>query len=413
MGSNEAVKIAVLSHILPPSPSGQAIALSGLLEGTPSDMYCLISCGNYGSDADTDSSAQKLPGRYHALRPVFQLPVKAGSLLFAGNILFNVTLGILNRARQIKKIIVREKCSLLLACTGDLYDLPAAFLASRWTGVPLVPYIFDDYVFQWTGCYRAIARLLEPAILRHARRVVVPNEYMCEEYLKRYGVRSTVIHNSCPLPDLVELDRAARVFSEDEINIVYAGAIYHAHYDAFHNLLAALERMSMKNIKLHLFTAQPEEELKRNSICGPRIVYHPHISRKDVPIILRQADILFLPLAFVSPIPEVIRTSAPGKTGEYLSVGRPVLVHAPQDTFVSCYFRKKECGIVVGKNDTGLLAKEIARLIDDRELQFKLGEKARQVAVSEFCIEKSNKVFFNLINSCMNDTYDNCTSHDK
>jgi hypothetical protein len=50
------------------------------------------------------------------------------------------------------------------------------------------------------------------------------------------------------------------------------------------------------------------------------VVRHPHIPQSRVAAILRQADVLFLPLAFRSPIQEVIRTSAPGKMGEYLAV---------------------------------------------------------------------------------------------
>lgn len=397
MDVQSSVRIGIVSHILPPSPSGQAMVLYRLLSGLPADRYCLISRENYEGNEHNGSSSLKLSGRCYHLKPVFQLPILNHSRLFALNIAFNALLGIYNRAKQIKKIVQKEGCNLIIACTGDLYDLPAAYLASKWAGIPFVSYIFDDYAYQWTGFYRSISKRLEPVILKHAKTVIVTNEYMQKEYILRYGVQSTVIYNPCPLPDLEELDKADRVFNNHEINIVYTGAVYRAHYDAFRNLIVAIQRLKRSNVKLHLYTAQPESELIRNGISGPMVVYHSHINQCEVPKVLRQATFLFLPLAFNSPIPEVIKTSAPGKIGEYLSVGRPILVHAPHESFVSWYFRENHCGIVVDKNDPKFLAEEINRLISDRELQRKLSEKAREAAVRDFSIDSMQKKFRELI----------------
>jgi len=390
-------RFALISHMLPPSPSGQAVVLYRLLDGLPSDSYCLISRENYEGNKHNDSISSKLSGRHYHLKPLFQLPVLNHSKLFASNIVFNALLGIYNRARQIQKILQKEKCKLLIACTGDLYDLPAAYLASKWLKIPFVPYIFDDYAYQWTGFYRWISKRLEPVILKHAKTVIVTNEYMQKEYILRYGVQSTVIHNPCPLPDLEKLDKTDSVFNNHEINIVYTGAIYHAHYDAFHNLIDAIQRLKRPDVKLHLYTAQAELELMHNCISGPMVVYHPHINQSEVPRVLRQATVLFLPLAFDSQIPEVIKTSAPGKIGEYLSVVRPIIVHAPEDSFLIWYFRTNQCGMVVDKSDPELLAEEINRLICDRELQRKLTEKAREAAVRDFSINRVQKKFRELI----------------
>lgn len=149
-------KFVLVSHILPPSPSGQAMVSYRLLSGLPADSYCLISRENYEGNEHNDSISSKLSGRYyHLIKAVFQLPILNHSKLFTLNIAFNALLGIYNRARQIQKILQKEKCKLLIACTGDLYDLPAAYLASKWLKIPFSPYIFDDYAYQWTGFNRS------------------------------------------------------------------------------------------------------------------------------------------------------------------------------------------------------------------------------------------------------------------
>lgn len=380
------MKFALVSHILPPSPSGQAMVLYRLLSGLPPDSYCLISCEDYESYPQQGVGATKLPARYYSLKPALQLPVINFLKLSVLSIPANAAWGIYKRARQIEKIVMEEKCCLLIACTGDLYDLPAAYLASKWSGVPLVPYIFDDYLYQWTGFYRSVSKRMEPVIMKHAKGIIVPNEYLQKEYFNRYGVKSDVIHNPCQLPDIEELDKAVRVFDNKDMNIVYTGAIYHAHYDAFRNLIGAIMRLKRPEIKLHLYTAQAESDLKRNGISGPMVVHHPHINQGDVPRVLRQADILFLPLAFNSPIPEVIKTSAPGKMGEYLSVGRPILVHAPHDSFVSWYFRENRCGVVIDVCDSNVLSEGMAELISNDKMRNELGGRARETAERDFNI---------------------------
>jgi glycosyltransferase involved in cell wall biosynthesis len=128
-------------------------------------------------------------------------------------------------------------------------------------------------------------------------------------------------------------------------------------------------------------------------------VLHDHVPHGDIAPVQRQADILFLPLAFNSPIAEVIRTSAPGKTGEYLSVGKPILVHAPEDTFISWYFRQHQCGLVVDRDDTNLLALAITRLSSDQDLCAQISDRARRRAAEDFDVRNVQRHFVELLQS--------------
>lgn len=368
-----------------------------LLSTWAADKYCLISRENYHDIRNYTAATERLPARYYHLKPVLQLPILTLFKLCRLSAVVSILWEIYGRARQVKKLIQKEDCKLLIGCTGDLYDLPSGFLAARWARVPFLSYIFDDYIYQWTGLYRTIARHLEPAILKRSRFVIVTNEHMKKEYMRRYGLRSTIIHNPCPLPDIADLDRAEKVFDTQGINIVYAGAVYHAHYDAFRNLIAAIPRLRRDDIRLHLYTAQPESELRQEGISGPMVVYHPHISALQVPKVLRQADILFLPLAFNSPIPELIETSAPGKMAEYLSVGKPILAHAPQHSFVSWFVRHNRCGVVVDRNTPEILSGQIENLVSDDTLKMNISSRARRMAERYFSIDEAAKSFCELV----------------
>lgn len=388
-------RFAILSHTLPPSPSGQAMVLRQLLGKINPDRYCLLSRINY---EDTMESAISR----HWLKPALLLPELGPRWFSAATAIINAIIGISLRARQIEQIIRQKEIGLLIACSGDLYDIPAAALAAKRVGIPFIPYLFDDYIFQWTGYYRTLASALGRFAFRYVDRAIVPNEFLQQEYQSRYKMNCTVIRNPCMPCNLALLDQAEPEFNTGESAIVYTGAVYHANYDAFRNLIAAIARLNRDEVRLHIYTSQPEDELRTKGIYGPMVVYHQHIPQAEVPRILRQATVLFLPLAFETTIPEVIRTSAPGKTGEYLASGRPILVHAPEDSFISWYFREHGCGVVVGKNDQDLLTAEVTRLLDDPALQKRLGTAARQRAEKEFDVAVISEEFARFI-TCAQD----------
>jgi hypothetical protein len=272
-----AMKFAVLSHVLPPSPSGQATVLGELLKPLPSDSYCFISRQTY---ENREQSAHyyhlKTPSAVSARLAGWQnksLPVPVRKLLGLSvhvlrrikskanaALLWNASQHIEMRARQIRDVLRAEASMALIACTGDLYDLPAGYLASRLTGVVFVPYMFDDYAYQWTGSLRAFALRQEPEIVRNAARIIVTNEFMAAQYERRYGVQSTLIRNPSTLSDLATLDQAPARFDRSALNIVYTGSVYHAQFDAFRNLITAIGELQRANnhmkLKLHLFTSQ-------------------------------------------------------------------------------------------------------------------------------------------------------------
>jgi len=387
-------KVLVVSHMIPPSHSGQAIVLYHLLSGLPAERYCLLSGRQLKSVSN--AATKQLPGVHHRLKLSQALPMVDLPGARAAGMLLN-SVWIKWRAKEIERVLREEGCRLAVACTGDLYNLPAAYLACSRLRLDLILYMFDDYAYQWTGIRRTMAKQLEPMIVQYARRLVVPNEFLREEYRLRYGVESTIVRNPVDLFDLEELDSAKRHLDENSFNIVYTGAVYHAHYDAFRNLIAALGIIERTDVKLHIYTAQNPATLKKNGIAGRMVVFHRHIPLRDVPYVLRQADMLFLPLAFRSNIQDVIRTSAPGKMGEYLAAGRLILVHAPEDSFVSWYFRKNSCGRVVSRDDPGLLARELEELLELPDVCAEFGMRARKAAEQDFSLENNRKRFEELL----------------
>lgn len=377
------MKFALISHVLPPGGSGQAMVIYRLLRALDPNDYCLISQQNHGAEAGRRDYFGRLPGRYYHLPPELQVTKDMPRWRRRLNILLGLIFGLPVRAGRIARIIRGEKCEAVVACTGgDMLNLPAGYLASRRVGVPFYAYIFDDYANQLPKL-RFFARRLEPLLLKRAAAIITPNEFMRDVLRQRHGVEAIVIRNPCDISDYQASPINEALSSNGEIKIVYTGGVYGAHYDAFRRLVAAIELLNRWNVKLHVYTADPHSELTQEGIRGP-VVFHEYQEASTMPRVQQQADLLFLPLAFNSPFPEVIRTSAPGKTGELLAARRPILVHAPPDSFIAWYFRQHECGVVVDESDPAKLAQAIERILSDESLRQRVSAHAWERALSDF-----------------------------
>jgi glycosyltransferase involved in cell wall biosynthesis len=384
----KALKFAFVSHVLPPSWSGQAVMIGRILRGIASDRYCLLSRQNYEIDKDQEDYIERLPGEYYHLPFEFQIPGHTNSLT---KMLANTMLGVLMRGWKIARILKRERCDTVVAGTGDVIDLPAACLASRLAGATFYPYLFDDYTYQWADpITRHIAAEIESVIFKQMEGVIVPNEFLRDEIKSRHGVTASIVRNPCENPD-TEMERNHAAVERDGARIVYMGAVYHVNCGAFSNLITALERLGRPKVKLYLYTAQPIKHLEDEKICGEYVMFYQHLPPAQVAEVQRSADVLFMPFAFDSTVPEVVRTSAPGKFGEYLASGTPILAHVPPDSFVSWYLKKNECGLVVDRDDPSALAGALERLLDDRNLRFSLSKNAQERAKADFSPVEAQK----------------------
>ena len=379
-----ALKIAVVSKALPLAESGQSRVLQLLCGALPDCACWFLSCETEARHWEAMDGqpfgSVRLAARPRGWAWVRTLPL-LGRLLAWG--LTVATL--LRRARQIARALRHMDASVVVACTGDLLDIPAAALAARHAGVPLLLYLFDDYQYQWMGLQRTAAAWFERMAIRAAAGAIAPNELLAAAYRERHGISVAIVRNPVhPAAMSAPAEPARRTWPV--ASLVYTGSIYHAHFDAFARLVAALQSLEGR-AALHIYTSQLAAVLREHGIAGP-VHHHSYVEPADVFQVQRAADILFLPLAFASKIPEVVRTSAPGKLGEYLAAGRPILVHAPADAFVSRFLRERGCGFVVDRPDVGALREAVLYLLDDPAHGALLAQRAREVA-REFALPQA------------------------
>lgn len=389
------MKFALVSNVLPPGDSSHAAVIFRLLRDLDPVNYCLISSGP-PPIAGAPSEPGRLPATHYFLPPTPRLTRGYRFGIRSVRERVNFVVGAIARGRAIARILRQERCDAVVVCTGghEILDFPGTYLASRWTGARLHAYLLDQYgqmVAHVAGTH--IFSRLEPLVLRRAASVIVPNETLRDEVRRRHGVDALVVHNPCDLAQYRgPASAAVDVSRGDEKRIVYTGAIGPLQFDAFRNLLTAMAALDRRDIRLHVYTAQAPARFESEGIRGP-VVIHPPQPLSAMPALQQAADVLFLPLAMHSDHPDIIRTAAPGKMGEYLAAGRPILVHAPAGSYLASYFRDHQCGAVVDRSDPAELAAALESLLSDAALRSQLAARAWQRAEADFSLPHAQRQF--------------------
>lgn len=358
------LKLLLISPVVPPSPTGQSIVIQRLLQTWPEDKYCLLATSTPEKD---DAKANSKTGIFYKIKKSFGLIFKFPKLLF-----------------QLLHLIKNQSISVIICCTGDPIALPAAAFASWLTKKELYFYVFDDYIHQWPNLYfRKIATIIETICIKQSTKVITTNEFLTTIYQKRHHIKPYIIHNSLDAQTIVNKPRALPSYQNSPIKMIYTGSIYYAHVDAFLNLVTFMQQSS-RPIELHIYTPQDPAQLQAKGIRHDRIYYHDYLEHNQVSQALEQADLLFLPLSFNKQYEALINTSAPGKFGEYLASGTPILAHIPTDSFVNWYCKKHDCAVVIDEISVDTFAKAFDRICTDSEYLQKISQNALNRANIDF-----------------------------
>jgi glycosyltransferase involved in cell wall biosynthesis len=377
------MKMGIVSSVLPPSWSGQSVVLYRLLSRIDPAQYALISRQRYPRNETGEQCLPFLPVTYHVADAMATL-IHAGRFRFGR---FGLDWGVTRRGRQIHSIIRREKIDAVIACSGDVLDIPASWRAARLRGIPLYLYLFDDYELQWWFSLplREFAGRWLRKIAADVACAICPCEPLAER-MRSLGLQTAIIRNPCEEDAIEPVDASCEPTRGLSYRIVFTGAVYALNLDAFSNLVSALEATE-HSVELHLYTAQSEGELRHHGVVSDKLHVHPHVPPQEAQLLQKQADILFLPFTFDPSFEDLVRTSATGKLADYLASGRPILAHVPETSYVAGFLKTHACGKVVSQNDPAVLARHIDQLIDSIETSRDFEQRGISLAKSMFSPE--------------------------
>jgi glycosyltransferase involved in cell wall biosynthesis len=352
--------LVYLHAYAPPTPGGTPVLIHRLLSGLPPDKLEVVT-DVARREAVSSGGPRVLQASYHFVRR----KRRRGDRFVAGRALDAVIDGALAVTAGVRAAAVarRRRAGWVLTVSDEGFSVIAGAVCSRLTGRPHIVMVFDLWEENaYDGFARALARVLEPRILRNAARVVVHNDKMAQHYHAKHGISCAV------LPTSVEPWQTAPAETrrpDDCREILFAGAVYWAQEDSLRRLSRATR--GLDGVRLTIVGSGTDEAaLRERGIVADRL--EPNLPPERFRPRLEQADVLFLGLGFETGHPDVIRTAAPAKLPEYMASGRPILVHAPRGSHVAEYGREAGFAEVVDVPDEQALRVALLRLLEDAEL---------------------------------------------
>ena len=392
-------KVGLVNRNVPPVLYGSASRIYRVFQGIDPAGYCIITSGDIEEKLLADPQALRLPCAYHFLPSEWRRLALAGGG-FAGSVgaWLNIWLKVLQRARNIRRILRSEGCRKVISFTGDLEDIPSAWLAARWAGCAFFPVVDDDYVTQWTEPHkRWFSRQIAPSVFRSAAKVFTVSTALGDEYRRRYHRDCHVLHTPLMGAAGTPPPETPMGLAGAEISILFSGTVYALNADVITCLIRAAARVVERPVVVHLYTWQTRDELRAKGVEGSYVLHEP-VSPAAIQEVQRVSDLLFLGLGFDPRHATVVRTSFPTKLTDYLVSGRPILALLPSGACTAGFLREHGCAHVVDQPDEAVLADGIRRLIRDVPYRTGLVRRAFDVAAREFDSDTVIKGFVETVN---------------
>ncbi len=266
-----------------------------------------------------------------------------------------------------------EKANCILATSDQphAHFLISAYFIAKLTGRKLILYLLDPVeAFRLGRIQRIVVGVFMPRLIKYASKIIVMNEVLADYYQFKYGVKCGVLPHSVSIKNEEEAAVPENGLMNEVPEIVFSGKLSQYQEDSLLNLKRAIQILPQK-IRLKIYASNKPAYLRKLGLYGENVTID-HLNHEKLMEELNKADILFLPLSFKYSESMVVKSAFPAKTMDYLLARRPILVHAPKDSFIVGYAQRNNFAVCVAENDVNLLASAIRNLIGDKDLKLKL-----------------------------------------
>jgi len=225
---------------------------------------------------------------------------------------------------------------------------------------------------------------------------------MSEEYKKRYNKEFVHFHNPIEIDKWLPYTKTDYSIDRRHIKILCAGRIGDIGiFDSIVEVASCIDRMNGKeaNIKLHIQTPTKKKSVLDRLQEYKCVIINPFSEYKQLPIIFSESDILLLANDFSKQGVDFLRFSMPTKASEYMISGTPVLVYASEESAVSKFFSRNNCGYPVTKQSKDEIMNAINLLLNNEDLRKRISRNAVNIAKEKFDADLVRKDFQGLIAS--------------
>jgi glycosyltransferase involved in cell wall biosynthesis len=367
-------KFLVVSRSWPPIVGGMEVVMYNLFRHVPAEACVVLRGDTSGADGRLVDAQMKLPHLEVCCdvpKWAMRLPAKQASLQVLRH------LGLSRFVARGTQLVAEHNCTAVLGVFPFRSSVLAAQRIARQTEKPLFYYLHD--IVEQSGFFGGVeARLLNPSLFRalnSARLVFTITEGLQHHYrafLKKSPellLQTAIVSERATQGDLSHASQIGR-----PPTVLYTGGITEFQRDSVQMVARWAHRQPEGSVRFLVCTFASPEELLAWGILGPNVEAN-RVSREEALRLQQSADVLLLPITFQLMNDEV-RTLFPSKIIEYMNAGTPILVCAPEDTFIHRHVAGHGYAALLDKPDEAGLGSLLGRLLSDTSYRTALVQRA-------------------------------------
>lgn len=349
----------VISWSSPRIHTGSGVIVRNLMRCFSADEVAIVS--EYAEGEDEQLWSGQLP-RVHVLNPFVDGVTRRRSTAR--------WLRVSNMVASVKDIARDMRAERILTLFPDDYHLYLGYRCSKDLGIPLYTWFHNTYLDAKQGYGRILAHWLQPAVFRHSRLNMVMSDGMLEFMSRRYpGVSFETLQHGFSIPqvDPDAIAQSVRLPVSGPVKFCYSGNLNQSCADATRRIVASLA--SRPGFELHVYLLNPRHHWDRLGVDCSKVHFHQPVSSLErFAQALQSYDVLLIPLGITGSMPAVeYQTIFPTRTIPLLTSGRPILAHAPADSFLARFLRERDCAFVADRGEQQHLLSVIDEMLGDPE----------------------------------------------
>jgi glycosyltransferase involved in cell wall biosynthesis len=277
--------------------------------------------------------------------------------------------------RSVIKAAKRQKAKVIYLHYPNAAFVIGGYLASKALGLPYI--IYFDILWEENGGVNEelLAKKYEGVIVAGASKHFAITEFAVDHLSKKHEKEFQLIPHT--LDSTLLMNRKELKPSSDTFKIHLAGGVNPMmNADAIFRFYSVLNKLGV-DYQMEICTSDVPEPLKSDKRISIGFYNKEELIQRQ-----SEADLLLLPQAFEKANPIMIKNNFPTKTMEYLSSGTPILVHSPEDSYLTWLAKKEGFAMVVDTTDVKQLSSAIRQILTDNQLRTTLSNNSKKFAKS-------------------------------
>jgi hypothetical protein len=279
-------------------------------------------------------------------------------------------------------LIKKYKIDVVVGIFPSLKSLNVSFQASKITGAKFIPYLHDlPYEALSHQDYSEEVRFLEDEILKLSYKILTMSQGMSDFFLENHKIKTFPLEHSYP-------EKIEKVNYDKRDNIVFwGGSVQSFNNECFKRILHATDELK---IDFEITSLQSKKFKQYN-----RLTTNFYETRSEYISAIKTKNILILAIDWADEAnlgKHELKTIFPTRAIEYFASGSKILVHCPENYFLSKFTKKHKCGLVISSRKHEDLVNGIKYLSTDSYATKELQKNASKIA-SYFSIARISNLF--------------------